>query len=104
MNKLNDQILKNVTGGGSGVLPPGGLTYTVHSGIVGGRFYADVNKSSQIIYAIQPNDTNLIDYYKLTLEVKDNNWRIIEPNALITRTDPISEMNGYYPYLLNILP
>lgn len=104
--KLKDVDLTSVAGGGGGPLPPEGLTYTLHSGIVCGRFYADVNKSNRIIYVIQPIDEGLglLQYYKLKLSVNGNNWKIIEPNALVTYSDLLSDLNVYYPYLLNVLP
>lgn len=104
MQKLSDQNLEKVSGGGSGTLPPEGLTYTPHSGISCGYFYADANKSSNIIFAWGIVSNRYIQYYKLKLEVNGSNWRILEDKALINNQDEISYLSSQYPYLLNILP
>ena len=99
-NELKDEELEKVTGGGSGTVPTGGITFTISGSVKSGHYYSKYMDLTNVVYVYQGVFGQ--EYNCEKFEVDDTgHWKsnkvgtfyYVGPNFL-----------NDYPYILNVTP
>ena len=100
--ELTDEQLSTVTGGGSGNIPQGGITYSTYEKAYGNRYYAKTVGSTDLLFIeITPNDWANYWTETLIVDTENNTW---ETNTTGMMIKPPEHLYTEYPYVLNIKP
>ena len=99
---LNEEELENVSGGGSGNIPDGGITYSTYTSAYGGHYYAKTSGSTELLYT-EIDASGWANYYLETLivDIETNTWSTNRTGKLPGAPE---HLYSEYPFVLNIRP
>ena len=98
--ELTDEQLEKVTGGGSGNIPAGGITYKTYTKAHSNHYYAQAIGDTDLMYILVDGSAN---YFTETLIVdkQNNTWSTVRTSNVLPAPPNFSTT---YPYQLNIQP
>ena len=100
-NELKDEELEKVTGGGSGTVPTGGITFTISGSVKSGHYYSKYMDLTNVVYVYQGILGQEYNNEKFVVDEATGCWSsnkvgsffYVGPNFL-----------NEYPYILNVRP
>ena len=104
--ELKDEELDKVTGGGSGTIPQGGITFEKYDTLQSGYYYSYEQNFNEVAYVYTTNGKLYYTSEKFLVDPATNSWisRSITPSGVIK---PIENVEGFmyrYKYKLNVQP
>lgn len=102
VKELKDEELKTVSGGGSGNIPKGGITYSTYGTIYSGHYYAKNVGDTDVVYLYTDGcGYGCATYETLSIDQSNNTWSATIYGGPSSPPQPFSQL---YPYVLNIIP
>ena len=100
--ELTEEQLSKVTGGGSGTIPAGGITYKTYSTAQANRYYAKTSGSTDLM-CVLIDGFGCASYYteKLVIDSTNNSWSTNRTSGALPAP---ANFSTTYPFVLNIKP
>lgn len=105
-NELTDEELSQVSGGGSGTIPQGGITFKTYDALADGHYYSQEKNFSEVVYVYLVGGTFYYTREAFSVTEATNTWssRCRTPSGV---RNPIENVGGFmyrYQYVLNVQP
>ena len=104
--ELKDEELEKVTGGGSGTVPQGGITFETYGTLTIGRYYTSSQDFQEVVYVCTVYDKLCYSRELFKIDASTNSWRSINKHSSGEKY-PLENIPGFmshYPYMLNVYP
>lgn len=106
VEELKDELLENVTGGGSGTIPQNGITFDTYSSLEAGYYYSSAQNTNNVVYVYSSSNGLGYTSEAFSVDPSTNSWisRNKTPSGVVHidfNTDGFMKM---YPYRLNVRP
>ena len=104
---LNEEQLKNITGGGSGIIPQGGITFETYSSLEAGYYYSAAQNTNEVVYVYSSPDGQLgYTSEAFYMDPATNSWisRNKTPSGVVHRDFNVEGFMMRFPYRLNVRP
>ena len=102
--ELKDEELDKVTGGGSGTIPQGGITYNGYSVLEPEHYYSQDQNLDEVVYVYKASGMLYYTREAFSVDLANNTWisRNRTPSGV---RNPIENVEGFmsrYIYQLNV--